>query len=137
MRIFFLIGAFFIDKAFSDKDTNAKNLNRKNNRKLNHLVKEYVQKRDIPDQHLDLRYCKLLEDFFVNYQITVYDTVENDSEILYPLKERLLELKNKNFTNFISIVFHNNNHFNLILSPNSYFGNSYFCEICRHKYSNL
>jgi len=134
---FCLIRAFFIGKAFSDKDKNAKNLNRKNNRKLNNLVCEFVKKMDIPDQHLDLRYCKLLEDYFENYQITVYDTVENNSEILYPLKERLLELKNKNFTNFISIVFHNNNHFNLILSPNSYFGNSYFCEICRHKYSNL
>ena len=134
---FCLLRAFFIGKAFSDKDSNAKNLNRKNNRKLNQLVNEFVEKMKIPDIHLDLRYCQILEDYFQNYQITVYDTIENDSVILYPLDERRSQLKDRKFTNFVRIVYHNNNHFNLILSPNSYFGNSYFCEYCRFKYSNL
>ena len=134
---FCLLRAFFIGKAFSDKDKNAKNLNRNNNKKINQLVADLSKELNIPNQFLDLRYCKILEDYFKIYQITVYETVENDSVILYPLKERLNELKNRKFTNFIRIVFVNNNHYNLILSPNSYFGNSYFCEICRFKYSNL
>jgi hypothetical protein len=130
---FRLLQAFFIGKAFSDKN---KNLNRNNNRKLNQLVTELSNELNIPNRYLDLRYCKIL-DYFKIYQITVYDTVENDSVILYPLKERLNELKNRNFTNFIRIVFVNNNHYNIILSPNSYFGNSYFCEICRFSCSHL
>ena len=129
-----LIRALFVAKAFSDQDKNAKNLNRKNNKKLNFLVNNFVKEMKIPNRHLDLSFCEQLEDHFKDYMITVYDTVQNDSVILYPLGERLEKLKNRKFTKFIRIVYNNDNHFNLILKPTSYFGNSYFCEICRVKY---
>ncbi len=130
---FCLVRAILIGKAFADKEKNAKLLERKNNKKLNGLVSSIVSKLGLPDEFLNIEHIKLLENYFIDYQITLYDTLNNGSEILYPSKDNL---KNKKANKFINIVYENN-HYNVITSMTAYLGCSYFCEYCKVKYSNL
>jgi hypothetical protein len=129
---FCLVRAVLIGKAIFDKEHNANLLRRVNNRELNKRVKEVVETLGLPNEHLNLDHLEILELYFKEYRITLYDSIDNGSDILYP---RSSDTNDKRFK-FINICF-DINHYNLIVKMTSYLNCSYFCEYCKAKYSNL
>ena len=131
---FCLVRAILIGKAFFDKEKYAFTLVRKNNRKLNTLVKEVVQHLKLPDEFLNLMHIKMIEEYFVDYRITVYDSVLNDSRMIYPRSwvESFRDKREK----FIDLCFENE-HYNVITKMTSFYNCHYFCQYCKVKYSNL
>jgi hypothetical protein len=129
---FCLLRAILVGKAFADKEKNANLLTKRNNRKLNHRVKEYVSKLQLPDRHLNLGDLRIIELYLKEYQITLYSSIADGSEIIYPQSKR----PNRNASKFINISYEDN-HFNTITSMTAYLNTSYFCEYCKVKYQNL
>ncbi len=110
---FCLVRAILIGQAFADKETNSYTLIRKNNRELNKRVLEIRQKFLLPDEPLNLTHVKLLKEYLKNYEITVYDSIDNGSSILYPSESQRNENFSPKLQKFINIVLENN-HFNVI-----------------------
>ena len=128
---FCLVRALLIAKAFADKEKFAWTLLRPSNKILNTRVSYIVKLLKLPDEHLNLEHVKTIDDYFVSYKISIYDSISNGSSVLYP---RESSLKDKR-TNFINICFEDS-HFNVITSMTAYLGSSYYCQYCRVKYSN-
>jgi hypothetical protein len=87
-----LVRAILIGKAFADKERGAKNLTRPNCGKLNERVNYLKKELEIPDGFLNLQTVQLLEDYYKDYQICVYDSIENGGAVLYPTLLRSEEL---------------------------------------------
>ena len=131
---FCLVRAILIGKAFFDKEKYAFTLVRKNNRKLNTLVKEVVKYLKFPDEFLNLMHIKMIEEYFVDYRITVYDSVLNGSRMIYPRSwaESFRDKREK----FIDLCCENE-HYIVITKMTSFYNCTYFCQYCKVKYSNL
>jgi hypothetical protein len=84
---FCLLRAILVGKAFADKEKNANLLTKRNNRKLNYRVKEYVSKLQLPDRNLNLGDLRIIELYLKEYQITLYSSKADGSEIIYPIKK--------------------------------------------------
>ena len=93
---FCLLRAILIVKAFVDKERNASHLIRKNNRKLNERLYNLRKEISIPVGPIHISIIEEIQNYFQNeYQISVYDKVENGTEILYPSEEQIILNKTK------------------------------------------